>query len=76
MFDGIFLRSNEIIVLDIINTKVNANAITIALSTFTVTAKAEQIPNTWRVIGLFEIIGSEKTVFFFVPINEFYLSVY
>ena len=45
--------------LDEVKTKVNANAITNALSTLTVTAKAEQIPKTCRVIGLLEINGSK-----------------
>ena len=48
-------------VLDIVSTKITAIDITIAVSIFTVTANAEHIPNTCKVIGLFCINGSFRT---------------
>ena len=44
-------------------TNVKANAITIAISTLTVTAYAEQTPKTCLVIGLLSINGSENIFF-------------
>ena len=42
-------------------TKVTATHMTSAVESCVVTAKAEQIPSTWRVIGLLFTIGSNRT---------------
>ena len=51
-FAGIIFLIAEIIEFEHDNTNIKAKDITIALSTFTVTANAEQMPNTCLVIGL------------------------
>ena len=53
MLPGILFRSSEMVVLEHTSTKVSAALITKAVSSLVVTARAEQIPSTWRVIGFF-----------------------
>ncbi len=60
MLLGILFLSIEMIVLDEVNTKVRARLMTSAVSSFVVTASAEQIPSTWRVIGFFSASGSRS----------------
>ena len=62
----IYALNKDIIVLDIVTTKVSAKVITSACSTFTVTARAEQIPRTCLVIGLLSISGSINVFLLFI----------
>ena len=63
-------NADETKVFDIVNTKVNAKVITIASSTFTVTANAEQIPKTCLVIGLLSIKGSINILFLIIIFDQ------
>ena len=60
---GITFLSKEIVTLERVKTKVIAIVIIIALSTKTVTARAEQTPKTCLVIGFSLLIGSENILF-------------
>jgi hypothetical protein len=62
-FDGIILLNSEITVLEIHNTAITASVITKAISSFVVTARAEQIPRTCKLIGLLLIKGSDTAAF-------------
>src|SRR5574344_1308460 len=66
---GMVLRNNEIITLANATITVTDKPITIAGSNLAVTAKAEQIPNTCTVTGLFMLIGAENTSLFFLENN-------
>tara|TARA_B100000945_G_C19915754_1_gene382774 strand:- start:294 stop:521 length:228 start_codon:yes stop_codon:yes gene_type:complete len=58
--EGIIDLKAAIIEFEDASTNIRAKDITIAFSTLTVTAKAEQIPNICFVIGLLSINGSEN----------------
>jgi len=62
MLLGTWLRIKLIEKFEHATTLVNARHITNATDSFDVTAKAEQIPNTCKPIGLFANIGSNKTL--------------
>ena len=71
---GIVLRSSEMITLAKATTAVTEIPITIAGSSFDVTASAEQIPNIWTMTGLFTLSGPNRTSLFFSDNNPiFYL---
>ena len=61
--DYLTFLNNDTIKLEKVRTTVSAIAITMAISTLTVTAKAEQTPKTCLVIGLLSINGSENIFF-------------
>ena len=46
-------------------TIVTESAITIAGSSFEVTARAEQMPSTWTITGLLPLIGPRRMSLFF-----------
>ena len=60
---GILFRRTEIEKFESTSTKVSAALITSEVSTFVVTAKAEQMPSTCRVIGFFTCSGSTRIAF-------------
>ena len=60
MLPGILFRSSEMMVFELTSTKVSAALITSAVSSLVVTASAEQIPSTWRVIGFLSYSGSSS----------------
>ena len=66
---GIVLRSSEITTLENAVITVTERPITMAGSSLAVTAKAEQIPNTCTVTGLFNPSGVENTSLFFFENN-------
>ena len=55
---GILFLNKDIIVFDAANTAITAKVITKAVCTWTVTANAEQMPRTCRLIGFEAKIGS------------------
>ena len=63
---GIKFLINEIDTLAKISTNKTATDITTAAFIWTVTARAEQIPSTCIVIGLFSSNGSEISFLFFL----------
>ena len=62
-FDGIKFLISDITVFEMQRTAITANVITNAISSLVVTASAEQIPKTCKLIGLLLINGS-ATAFF------------
>ena len=67
---GIVLRINEITTFENAVIMVTESPITMAGSSFEVTASAEQIPSTCTVTGLFMLIGLENTSLFLAE-NKF-----
>lgn len=57
--EGIIFLNSEITVFEIHNTAITARVITNAMSNLVVTASAEQIPRTCKLIGLLLINGSD-----------------
>jgi hypothetical protein len=57
--------------LDNATTEVKAAHITRVTSIFTVTARAEHIPNICKAIGLFSIIGANSSCFDSLKVNGF-----
>jgi hypothetical protein len=66
MRDGIVFLSMEMNKLEKAVTNVRLNAITSEVAIVTVTARAEQIPSTCTVTGLFESNGSDRSLRFFL----------
>ena len=76
ILDGIILRINETTTLATESTTRTDNAITTAGLSWTVIAKAEQIPSTCTVIGLLSSSGSLNNILFFLDKNESLLIIY
>ena len=71
---GIRFRNSEIITFDPETTIMTASPITREGFNCAVTAKTEQIPSTWIVIGLLSLNGSDKArLFFFENSGSFWV---
>jgi hypothetical protein len=66
MFVGIVLRNNEMITFENASTAITESPITIAGSSFAVTASTEHIPNTWTITGLSFENGFNSTLLLFI----------
>jgi hypothetical protein len=62
-FDGIKFLNSDMTVFETHSTAITAKVITSDISKLVVTASAEQIPKTCKVIGLLLINGSETALF-------------
>ncbi|CAI8834499.1 protein of unknown function [Methylococcus capsulatus] len=72
---GMWLRIKAMPALEQAVTEVSARLMIKAVDNCEVTAKAEQMPSTWRVMGLLSTSGSMRTFFdsSFMGINLFQL---
>jgi hypothetical protein len=61
MLEGMKVRIELTARFEKATTKITATHIVSVVSSFVVTAKAEQIPKTWSAMGLFLTTGSNKT---------------